>query len=1048
MIEDIYPLSPLQEGMYYYWLSSEGSSNYFKQMSYQLKGRLHVDFLEKSYQQLVARHAILRTFFTQDFGEQALQVVRKDTPSNFIYKSIFDSPGFTAEDYKELDRAKGFDLHSGSQMRLTVLDLGNDTYEFIWSHHHIIMDGWCLGILIKEFFQIYQSMVDGMQTQLPPVYPYSSYIAWLMKNDKQASLDYWKNYLSGYDTVSSLPKIASGKHEYMGREAMFQLDDATRQGIKSLCSEYGITENTFIQTAWGILLGKYNGTNDVVFGSIVSGRPAAIPGIEDMVGLFINTVPVRLAYDDQTSVADLLKDAQQKSIEGVDHHYTQLAQIQAASGVSGNLFDHLVQFQNMPVQEMVKQNMKNSNSSEELSLLSFQASGDNTFDFTCIVSPGATIGFKFRYNEHLYDEATIERIQLHLGNIIGAMVADPSNAVNEIEFISEAEKEQLLCFGISSVEYDNNKTVVQLFEEQVEKTPESIALVFQNVELTYRELNNKANQLANLLINNYSIGKNDLVGIMLDRSEKMIIAILGIMKAGAAYVAIDSEFPKARKEHIVQETALKALITQSDNIFDLDYYNGNVFAIDIQLNDDAGTEAPATVVELSDLAYVIYTSGSTGKPKGVMITHEALADYVFGVIDRTNILDCKTFGLVSTIAADLGNTVLYPALVTGGALHVFSAAEVMSAEKMAGHKIDCLKIVPSHWKALQQENAVFAPAKCLVFGGEELTNDVVSLLKAGNKDCKVYNHYGPSETTIGKLIRPIDLENEATISLGAPFCNSRVYITDDAGKLVPVGVAGEILIGGKGLSKGYLNNEQLTAERFIADPFVPGELVYKTGDLGKWLSDGTIGFLGRKDDQIKIRGYRIELGEIAGNLLTYEGITSAIVLANSAANGEKELVAYVVSKLAIHKATVEKHLSQRLPAYMLPHKYVELTEMPLNANGKIDRKKLLLVTETKSAAAVEYVAPRNEVDDKLVAIWKEILDRDNIGIRDNFFTLGGHSLKVVQLISRINTSFLVRIDIQDIFRDATIESISEQISFILDQNTQKQNTGNFTAIEI
>lgn len=1050
MIEDVYPLSPLQEGLYFNWLTSRGSSVYVSQMSYQLRGKLDVEVLQKSYEALVARHAILRTFFTEELGEQPLQVVRKDTAAVFIYKELAGT-GISVEEYKEHDRVKGFNLNAGSQMRLSVLSVGGDDYEFVWSYHHIITDGWCMNILIKEFSYIYQSMLQGKVPQLNKVIPYSKYIAWLMKKDKERSLQHWKNYLSGYDTVSSLPHThVNANTTFDQREVFFELDASVSHLIKMLCKESGVTEYTFIQAVWGILLGRYNNTNDVVFGSTVSGRPPEVEGIEEMIGLFINTLPVRVKYSENTTVRELLKEVQQRSIEGIDHHYTQLAHIQSVSELEGNMFDHLVQFQNLPGQDTGKYS-EDVDSTNALSLLSASAAGLNTFNFTCLVIPGATIGFKFKYNANFFDEIIITQLQSHLKTLIGNILVNPSIPVGKLEYVSTAEKQQLINgINSSSIDYPREKTIVHLFEEQVAKTPDAVALVFGTKKVTYKQLHQQSNQLANYLRSNYGVRTNDLVGIMVDRSENMIIAMMGILKSGAAYVAIDAEYPRARKEVIIKETGFKAIVTQTDYIFDLDYYSGNLFAVDIQLDGiEASKIAPTIICKPQDIAYVVFTSGSTGKPKGVMVTHQSLVDYSFGVSSRTNIRECKTFGLVSTIAADLGNTVIYTSLVQGASLQVFSAADVMSAETMADASIDCLKIVPSHWKALQKKSRLFAPAKCLVFGGEQLTKDVIALLKAGNASCRVFNHYGPSETTIGKLVREIDIQSiDTQISLGKPFGNTTIYITDKQNGISPVGVAGEICIGGDGVAAGYLDNPVLTAEKFIADPFKQVPRIYKTGDVGRWLPDGSIEFLGRTDDQVKIRGFRIEPGEVTNAILSHPDVESAIVLAKSDAGGDKRLIAYVAGSDALNIEAIEIYLKQILPHFMQPAQYIQLDAMPLNANGKIDRKKLPDPSGAGFKNAVEYVAPRNEVEEKLVMMWQEILDKTNIGIKDNFFTLGGHSLKVVQLISRINSVFLVKIDIQNIFKDPNIESIAEQISFTIDQHKQKLQAARRVAVEI
>jgi amino acid adenylation domain-containing protein len=686
-----------------------------------------------------------------------------------------------------------------------------------------------------------------------------------------------------------------------------------------------------------------------------------------------------------------------------------------------------------------------------MSMEAFSSSGGNTYDLTYFIIPAETIVFKFKYNARAYDEAFIGRLNDHLNRLIGHMTANPSLSINQLEYMGMEEKQQLLrTFGRAEVYYPPDKTIVDLFNEQVLRTPDYIAVVFGEKKLTYRQLDEKANQLAGHLRMNSLIAPGDLVGVMLDRSESVIVAIMGILKSGGAYVVIEPEYPRARKEFIINDTQIRVMITQTAYLFDLEHYTGELFAIDVQLEVlDAAQAEQAPVARPEDLAYVVYTSGSTGQPKGVMVTHGCLMDYHFGILGKTNMRDCNSFGLVSTIAADLGNTVVYVALLIGGTLHIFSTSDVMNAERMTGQNLDCIKIVPSHWMALQLREKPFVPNKCLIFGGEQLPGEVIDVVQGYNAGCEVYNHYGPSETTIGKLVRRIYPGHPmAPVSLGSPFGNTSVYVLNTRNSLLPIGVAGEICIGGDGLAKGYLNNATLTASKFVPDPFIKDAIIYKTGDLGRWLPDGSIEFLGRRDDQVKIRGYRIELGEIAEVLQRHPSIEKAIVLAKQGAGGDMELTAYIVPRYPCDHLAIRAYLRDKLPEYMVPVHYIKLDQIPLTSNGKVDKKRLPEPGGVAAGSGAEYIPPRNDIDEKLVMMFREILRKDKVGIKDNFFELGGHSLKVVQLISRINIEFLVQVNIQSIFKEATVESISEHINFILDQNKQKQHADRLIQIEI
>jgi amino acid adenylation domain-containing protein len=1053
MIENVYPLSHLQEGLYYHWLSSPASPAYFLQMSYRLKGALDIPLLQKSYEMLVERHAVLRTFFTQDFGEQVLQVVRKEPNPNFTYKQFDSNAEAAVLDYKAQDRAKGFNLQTGSQMRLSVLGLGTDTYEFIWSHHHIIMDGWCVGILMKEFFQVYTALLQGKAPELDKAYTYASYIDWLTKADKDSSEKYWSDYLSGFDAITSLPQqTAMATGDYEARESAFQLSAPVSQAIRELCKQCSVTENTFFQAVWGILLGKYNNSNDVVFGSIVSGRPAEVKGIEEMIGLFINTIPVRVQMQQGTSFTGLLKEVQQTSIEGLDHHYTQLAQIQAESELGQNLFDHLIQFQNFPSQEIVGENEENGEGSKGLSLVSSAVAGHNTYDFTCLISPSDVFDLNFMYNASRYPEAQIRQLQDHIMRLIGAIVANPNDAVSRIEYMSAAEKQVVLTgFNDTLVAGFRNKTLVELFTRQAALTPDHIAVVFEGKELTYRALDEQSNKLANYIRDTHNFGKEEPVGVMLERSESLIIAVLATFKAGAAYVPIDPAYPDQRKQYLLEDAGIKLLLTTTSHIFNLHYYSGSFFAMDAELDTlDTAVTAPAIKVAPSDLAYIIYTSGSTGQPKGVLVEHGSVANTIQAHRTIFNLGEGDRSLQFASPSFDASITQVFVPLISGGTLYIIGEEEkkdpALLEQYITNNNINFADIPPAYQKLMNMES--IATMKKLGSGGEAA---IPVKVNAFAQHGTYYNAYGPTEASICATMFTLgegQSLSTTAVPIGKPIANTQVYILHLDKGLMPVGAAGQICIGGDGLARGYWKNDELTAEKFIANPFREGEKIYRTGDLGRWLPDGNIEFTGRVDDQVKIRGYRIELGEIENALRTHPDISAAVVMARINTVGDKELVAYIVPAGTPNLDELAEYMARMVPFYMMPSHYVSLEALPITVNGKVDKKKLPDPANASIQSGAEYIAPRNETEEKLVEIWKEILGKEKIGVRDDFFKLGGHSIKVVQLISRINVTFLVRIDIQSIFNDPTIENISEQIIFILEQSKQKENTGQLVEIDI
>jgi amino acid adenylation domain-containing protein len=817
----------------------------------------------------------------------------------------------------------------------------------------------------------------------------------------------------------------------MAEKSIKFLNARVANGLKALSQEQGATLFMGLLAAVNTLLYRYTNQHDIIIGTSIASREHA--DLENQIGFYVNTLALRTQFKGEDSYRELLNNIKQVTLDAYEHQaypFDELVnELNLQRDISrSSLFDVMLVLQNTE-----RNDAKEPQSLGNIKVSNYQAGEDviSKFDMTFFfVEMEEGLQLNIVYNKDIYSKATVSRLAGHLEQILSAIIANPSESIARLDYLSTEEKQQLgVTFSESRVEYPKDKTVVDLFEEQAARTPDNIALAFEGKEFTYRELKGQSDKLAHYLRTNYHIKADDLIGIMLDRSANMIIAILGILKSGGAYVAIEPDTPKARKEFIVNDTGIKALVTQTEYILDLDYYNGNVLATDIQLDAiDVVMDSGEVVISPADLAYVIFTSGSTGQPKGVMISHQSLVDYSYGVLARTNMRSCKSFGLVSTIAADLGNTVLYPSLLTGGKLHVFSGRDVVNGDRMSEADLDCIKIVPSHWKALREGNKLFVPNKCLIFGGEQLSADVIDLIKSSGRKCKVFNHYGPSETTIGKLIKSIDVSSpKAGISLGSPFCNTNIYIIDDQCNLLPIGVVGEICIGGDGLARGYLKKPELTAEKFIANPFKTGERIYKTGDLGRWLADGTIEFIGRKDDQVKIRGYRVELGEIESILKSHPEIESAVVTARSNKEGEKEIVAYVVSREPLNAANIRSHLSMTLPAYMLPGHYVTLAALPLTSNGKIDRKKLPDPEDFGMQSGEEHVTPGTNTEKQLVKIWEEVLGKTQIGVQTSFFNLGGNSLKIIKMSQMVNQKFGVSFSIDKFFEYLTIRDIARVI---------------------
>ena len=1032
-IEDVYPLSPLQEGIYYHWLNSP--SAYFEQMSYRMKGEIDVPDLEKSYKKLVSRYAVLRTFFTYKMGEKLLQVVKREVSSTFFYMNADEQVNFSVEQFKKEDREKGFDLHSGSQMRLTIINLGNKEFEFIWSVNHILMDGWCVGILIQDFFNIYYSIIRGHEPILKKVYPYANYIKWLMNLDKKSSIEYWKKHLSGYNTLASLPEKKQIRKEPGNiKEIELIIIGKQREAVKNICKQEGITENIFIQTIWGILLGKYNHTNDVVFGTVVSGRSAEIDGIEDMIGLFINTIPVRISFNKDMEVKKLLKEVHSTFINGTHHHHVQLGEIQADTDLGNALFNHIVIFENFPTLETDALSQENNS---ELTLLSSDVYERTNYDFTLVIVPGEQITIRFEYDTNKYSSISISNLKNHFNQCINQVCDDYTIRIKDINYLTKKEEQNIIeDFNISELNYDKSQTLINLFQSRVYKSLNDIAVIFEDSEITYKALEERSNQFAHYLKSNYEIGIGDAVVVKLEKTEWIIIALLGILKSGGVYVPVDINYPEQRIQFISEDCNCKVIIDQEKiNVFK---NKTEIWPIHNDLK---------VKLAQNDLAYIIYTSGTTGKPKGVMVEHKNIVSFIESCNKEFNIEKLR-LPLLSSNAFDISLFELFYPLATGGAVTILSNTNIKDINYLiqcmknvnAFHAVPALMVQLLNYIKSTNTHHEFQGIKNLFIGGDAVSTSILKEMRDVFPKAIIHELYGPTESTIfvtSYHYNSTSKENEYNGALiGNPNPNSKIYILDEHNQACGLGIVGEISVGGDGVARGYINQPELTEEKFIDNPFNLSGKVYKTGDLGKWNTNGTIEILGRKDNQVKIRGYRVELKEIEENLLQIDTVISALVIVTPELNKEKELAAYMVSSEKLDIQKIKNELIQRLPDYMIPRYFIQLEEIPLTTNNKIDRKKLPALNESILASKVPYIMPSSETEKTMALIWQEILDTDRkIGIKDNFFELGGHSLKATRLITEIYNHFQVEINISLLFEASTLADLSNEIDNIIWVNT-------------
>jgi amino acid adenylation domain-containing protein len=1045
-IEAIYPLSPMQQGMLFHSLYAPESGVYVEQITFTLTGDLNVVAFESAWQTVVDRYSILRTLFIWENRPTPLQIVLKqvDLPwTNLDWLSL--SSTAQQQQLSELlhtQRAQGFKLSQAPLMGCALIQLTDDTYQLIWNSHHILLDGWCLSIIFNEVLSFYEADIQGETCHLPKPVPYRDYITWLNAQDRAASTEFWRQNLHCFSAPTPLvvgrtvPQSHQPESNYRKLELRLSVDVSSK--LQALAQQQHVTLSTIIQAAWGLLLSRYSSEPDIVFGVTVSGRTASLSGVENMVGLFINTLPLRLQISSDQQLLSWLEQIQQLTLELQQYSYTPLVEIQSLSDIPGGkpLFESIVVFENYPMDRSL------ANETGSLQVGEIETHGQTNFPLTVVAEPGDELSIRISYDTFRFTEGTIERMLGHLQTIFSAIATNPQQTVSELPLLTLTERHQLLVeWNNTSTEYPLNKCIHTLFEEQVERTPEAVAVVLENQQLTYRELNHRANQLAHYL-QTQGVGVETLVGICVERSLEMVVGLLGILKAGGAYVPLDPNYPKERLAYMIADAQISLLLTQQQFVDEFRNLQAATICLDTDWSSKIATCDESVLVSETaseNLAYVIYTSGSTGNPKGVMIEHRQLSDYFNSIQTVLDLPLGANYATVSTIAADLGNTVIFASLCSGGCLHIISNERITNTKELADYfkdnSIDCLKIVPSHLKALltSEASSQILPRQRLVLGGESSSWELIEQVRQLAPECKIINHYGPTEATVGVLTNEVervpDTRQSSTVPIGRPLANTQIYILDSNKQPVPIGVPGELHIGGDGLARGYLNRPELTAEKFIPNPFSDDSQarVYKTGDKARYLSDGNIEYLGRLDNQVKIRGFRIEMGEVEAVLSQYPNVKQTKVIAREDNTpGEQRLVAYLVVNVEQNPSTRElrQFLKPKLPDYMMPAAFVYLDTLPLTPNGKIDRR-ALPVPDLEQQLTVSFVAPRTQIEEMLAQMWADVLSIERVGIYDNFFELGGHSLFATQVMSRIRELFQIELPLQSLFEAATVSELAD-----------------------
>ena len=1039
-VEAIYPLSPMQQGMLFHSLYNPSSGLYLEQNRYSLRGHLDAAVFKQCWEDIIRRHAALRTQFMWQDLDAPLQAIWQEVKLPWAED---DLRGLSEDEQQariatllQDDRQRCSRLDRAPLFHLTLLRLQDDFYQFIWSFHHILLDGWSVAIILQEFFSTYEARRQERTIDLLPPPSYRDYSAWLKRQDRTEAEQFWRQKLENFTSPTTL-QIG---RTHIGKSALGvdmdvhsiqrMLAPAMTTTLQDFCRQYKITLNTLIQGCWALFLSTYSGENDVVFGMVVAGRPLELPRAEDMVGLFINTLPVRAFVDAKQPVSDWLQEIQMQQVKARQYDYCTLTDIQRWSDLPGNvsLFDSIIVFENYPAdEELVNQ--------FSLEIDSLHESSSTNYPLCLGIMPGKEMLVYLAYDHQRFDAKTMQSLLDHFQLLLEQIShSDSRMLIGDLPLLTAAECEEIVSdWNDTSVSFPTVHSFSEQFEKWVRDCPDRCAMVYDNTYLSYAELDRRVNFLARTL-QSRGVKREERVGLCCERSLEMFIAVLAILRAGGVYVPLDPAYPDERLAYICQDAQLTLLLTQGDHGAALAQGVAESLCLDdcwSQLNVQQWSEMPeASVGSLDNLAYMIYTSGSTGKPKGVMLSHKGLCNLaqagqaVFGVEQSKRILQ------FSSMSFDASIWEMSAAFATGSTLVLPTREEILPGQALQQllleQAVTMATLTPSVLVTIAEGDLPML--ETVIAAGEACSRELVEHWGIGRK---FFNAYGPTETTVCASADECRVDKDERPTIGRPLANMDLYVLNERMQPLPIGVTGELYVGGAGLARGYVRRPDLTAERFVPHPFSrePGARLYKTGDIVKYRADGRIEYVGRADYQVKLRGLRIELHEIEQILAQHIAVQQCVVMMREDVQGEHSLIAYVIAQdeQYIDSLELRKYLESKLPAYMLPRAIVQLDEFPITTNGKIDRKRLPAPEADALIHSKEFQAPRDTVERMLVQCIEEILHLHSVGITDNFFLLGGHSLSAIRLMNEIHKRLSITIDLPVLFQAEHIAALARVI---------------------
>lgn len=1021
--------------------------------------RLDISSIRGALVTLLDWHPILRTQFQWESSESPFQeTVPNAVPEvEELDRMQIPEPEIGTDFLRFLtqDRARGLNLADAPLIRASLLRYpGKDC--LVLTLHHAIVDGRCFPILLEDFFRLYLCQENGTAApEAPKRLDYCDFAAWLAKQDFETEAKpFWQNLLKNFTaptpiSVDRLPDAPDSSGQWQLESSLTREETTT---LESLATSSGVTLNTIVQAAWSILLSRYSGETDVVFGGTRACRKSSLPEVEDAIGLFINTLPVRADADPDKPIKQLLSELREQWVAMRPHEHTPLAQIQSWSDLESGqqLFQSILVFERFDLGELMQQKGGDwANRTVELY-------EKTNFPITVAAYHGEALRIKIEFDNELFSSATIERMLGHLSELLRQFTANPNATIGSLEIVTETEKKILRSTWATPVDYRSDKTLVSWFEEQVEKKPDHIAMSFEDTSWTYRELNVEANRVAHYLLTEGNIEANPIVGLCVDRSPEIVVGILGILKAGAAYLPIDLAYPAERLQWMLEDSAAPVLLTQERLRNDLPDTKAEIVSLESLAESGWPENNPELEIDPDSLAYIIFTSGSTGKPKGCRVTHRNVVRLMDATYPWYGFNESDVWTLFHSFAFDFSVWEIWGALLYGGRVAVVPYDTTRSPfdfyQLLVDEGVTVLNQTPSAFRQLIEAerqlkgNPDKLSLRYVIFGGEALELESLRpwFERHGDEEPKLVNMYGITETTVHVTYRPISKDDLAGGSvIGCPIPDLEIHIQDPQGKAVPIGVPGEIFVGGAGVAAGYLNRPELTGERFLPHPWREGETLYRTGDVARYLPGGDLEYLGRCDDQVKIRGFRIELGEIQSVLVRHPAVREAFVTV-SESRGDKQIVAYLVGNDGeIDLKELRAHAGESMPPYMVPSAMIFLDQFPLTNNGKIDRKALPDPSSSlREKSEARYVAPAGKMEEKLAAIWQAVLKLDRIGRDDNYFELGGDSILSIQIVSRARREE-IELNPRDLFDHQTIAELAEAA----EKRTPQLSSADDSAIE-